>query len=175
MQKIDFTETINEKPSYFIYKIWEGFFREEIPRCEYYFHLFSDAYREQFGKDWDEMEDNVRIDCAKYHTIRRKLGTLQEDSEVVLVVNKGKFNEFIFTPTLFVHSIQQIYIIDEDEPEGFGFTVNIDGYIKTEAQIEQLALNDGFESLEAFKTYFKSKMINGSYEGKIIHWTKLKY
>ena len=62
-----------------------------------------------------------------------------------------------------------------NEPEGFGFTVNIDGIIRTDALIEQLAINDGFESLEAFKTYFKQKMINGSYEGFIIHWTRIKY
>ena len=34
----------------------------------------------------------------------------------------------------------------------------------------QLAINDGFESLKHFFEYF-----NEDFEGKIIHWTDLKY
>lgn len=117
-------------------------------------------------------DDNLQI-CPKYHTIRSKTDLLTEDCEAQLVINKGTAKEFTFTPTLYVRSIQQIWIINE--PEGLGFTVNIDGIIRNDTQIEQLAINDGFESLNAFKTYFKQKMINGSYSGFIIHWTRLKY
>lgn len=173
MQKIDFIEKLNEKPSYFIYKIWEGFFRNNLHRCDYYYNQFLDGYQLQFGKEWDNMDEDNLQSCPKFHTIRSKTRLLTEDCELQLVINKGTSNEFTFTPTLYVRSIQQIWIINE--PEGFGFTVNIDGIIRTDALIEQLAINDGFESLEAFKTYFKQKMINGSYSGFIIHWTNLKY
>jgi len=37
-------------------------------------------------------------------------------------------------------------------------------------EIEQLAINDGFDSLKDFMHWF-----NVDFEGKIIHWTKLKY
>ena len=173
MQKIDFIEKLNAKPSYFIYKIWEGFFHNNLHRCDYYYNQFLDGYQLQFGKEWDNMDEDNLQSCPKFHTIRSKTGLLTEDCELQLVINKGTSNEFTFTPTLYVRSIQQIWMINE--PEGFGFTVNIDGIIRTDALIEQLAINDGFESLEAFKTYFKQKMINGSYSGYVIHWTNLKY
>ena len=173
MQKIDFIEKLNAKPSYFIYKIWEGFFHNNLHRCDYYYNQFLDGYQLQFGKEWDNMDEDNLQSCPKFHTIRSKTGLLTEDCELQLVINKGTSNEFTFTPTLYVRSIQQIWMINE--PEGFGFTVNIDGIIRTDALIEQLAINDGFESLEAFKTYFKQKMINGSYFGYVIHWTNLKY
>ena len=173
MHKLDFSEKLNEKPSYFIYKIWEGFFHNNLHRCDYYYNQFLDGYQLQFGKEWDNMDEDNLQSCPKFHTIRSKTGLLTEDCELQLVINKGTPNEFTFSPTLYVRSIQQIWIINE--PEGFGFTVNIDGIIRTDALIEQLAINDGFENLEAFKTYFKQKMINGSYSGFIIHWTNLKY
>lgn len=37
-------------------------------------------------------------------------------------------------------------------------------------QIKQLAINDGFDSLESFYGYF-----NKDFSGKIIHWTDLRY
>lgn len=38
------------------------------------------------------------------------------------------------------------------------------------SQIEELAMNDGFESVDQFFAWF-----NKDWKGKIIHWTDLKY
>ena len=42
----------------------------------------------------------------------------------------------------------------------------------TTDEIEELAINDGFDSVADFWDYFSSY---GDFEGRIIHWTDLKY
>lgn len=47
--------------------------------------------------------------------------------------------------------------------------------ILNEEQIEELAKNDGFESVEAFWKYFEKTCRNNQYEFHIIHWTDKEY
>lgn len=49
-------------------------------------------------------------------------------------------------------------------------TVIVDGKILTPKKTEQLAINDGFESVDKFFEHF-----NKSAEYNLIHWTNLKY
>ena len=48
--------------------------------------------------------------------------------------------------------------------------VIIDGRYLNYDEIKILSLNDGFDSVQQFFKWF-----NKDFEGKIIHWTKLKY
>lgn len=61
----------------------------------------------------------------------------------------------------------QNFEIVYDEDLVFIFINNV---IAHQDQIEQLAKNDGFDSLEEFFKWF-----NGDFKGKIIHWTDFKY
>lgn len=51
-------------------------------------------------------------------------------------------------------------------------TVEVDGQFLAKSQIKELAVNDGFADEESF---FAFKMFQSDFEGKIIHWTALRY
>jgi hypothetical protein len=48
--------------------------------------------------------------------------------------------------------------------------VLIDGRVMSDETVKQLAINDGFDSVEDFFRWFGE-----NWSGKIIHWTKLRY
>lgn len=50
------------------------------------------------------------------------------------------------------------------------YTVKVDGRVLSREQVELLAINDGFDDLVEFLTWFSA-----DFKGKIIHWTKLRY
>lgn len=54
-----------------------------------------------------------------------------------------------------------VYVFDESTK--FGKKLN-------EEEISQLAINDGFDTVEDFKAYF-----NQDFRGKLIHWTDTRY
>lgn len=54
--------------------------------------------------------------------------------------------------------------------KGHDYLVRVDGHKLTPAEVEVLALNDGFDDLVSFLAWFKEDK-----KGKIIHWTKLRY
>lgn len=64
-------------------------------------------------------------------------------------------------------SVQPIIIKRFNEVE---FNVKIGERWLDSMEIEQLAINDGFDCLEDFMDWF-----NKDFTGKIIHWTNLKY
>lgn len=69
-------------------------------------------------------------------------------------------------------SVQAIEIIWYDV-DGCKYTIPsiyIDGRWLVYDEMKQLALNDGFDSLELFYAWF-----NTDFKGRIIHWTNLKY
>ncbi|MBS4041612.1 MAG: ASCH domain-containing protein [Flavobacteriales bacterium] len=66
-------------------------------------------------------------------------------------------------------SIQRIDIVRVDDYLEHTW-VFIDGKRLNEDQVQQLAWNDGFNSLIDFWMWFE-----GGFKGKIIHWTDLKY
>ena len=68
-------------------------------------------------------------------------------------------------------SIQKIKILwDNLPPNGEVVSISIDGNPIYLDELETLALNDGFEDISEFLNWF-----NEDFEGKIIHWTDLKY
>lgn len=51
-----------------------------------------------------------------------------------------------------------------------GSKIFIDGRILAADEIESLAINDGFDSVDEFRAWFSR-----DFHGKIIHWTHLQY
>ena len=71
----------------------------------------------------------------------------------------------------FCKSTQRINIIyDNIPPMGNVVNVLIDERPISWKELETLAINDGFEDVSEFLNWF-----NEDFEGKIIHWTDLKY
>lgn len=83
---------------------------------------------------------------------------------------------FRFAPSITVVSVQLIEIVYYTDREVLlndlppKKRVAIDGNILKEAEILQLAQNDGFDTVEEFFEYF-----NEDFTGKLIHWTDKKY
>ncbi len=71
-----------------------------------------------------------------------------------------------FAPVIQVKSTQKIKLIRENG----SFQLSIDGEYKSRNVMEEFAKNDGFNSIEELYEFLK-----GDFEGKIIHWTYLKY
>jgi len=78
----------------------------------------------------------------------------------------------LFAPSVIVERTQDIFITYFQGK----FEISIDDkYLNDWNQKVKLAYDDGFESFEDFSIYYKDKMKDGCFSGKIIHWTDLKY
>lgn len=180
---LSFSQQLNGKPTYFIEKIWECLPDKDID----VYDLIVMDYRIRFGKEWDGkyfINHNPKL-----HTIREdKKSRWGAGSDIHFVINSRTKNYFQFAPVIKCKSVQTIEIKDvshlpnvseygivlgypvKDMVFNLAFSVIIDGIPQTEGQITQLAINDGFDSVEDFFAYF-----NKDFKGVIVHWTDLKY
>ncbi|MGC3945328.1 MAG: hypothetical protein QM762_12580 [Chryseolinea sp.] len=79
----------------------------------------------------------------------------------------------VSTQRIQIMDTKKISLDEKGNDTSFGRmrTILIDGkFLRPTEKLEQLAINDGFNSLEHFFTWFPS-----NYSGKIIHFTKLRY
>lgn len=163
--KLSFGTHINDKPNYFIEKIWKG-----LTALSSYMERDYDRYQqrhiEKFDRNW-EGDTYTEFLEPKLHTIRKDREDIwHEGAEIAMVVYENTADEFQFAPALRCVSIQQIDI----DTTGTHSSIRIDGDLLDQEQMEQLATNDGFHAAEELITYF-----NGDFNGKLIHWTAKKY
>lgn len=159
-----YTEKTKGKANFFIEKIWNSLLLGMNPYLDY-----LAAYEEKYGKRWDgALKANQEI---KGHSIRVDKGNRWKVGSLIhFVINPYNKKRFQFAPVLPVKSIQKIIIERFINLDSLDCRVIIDGRNLKYVEIEELAFRDGFDSSEAFLDYFK-----GNFEGKIIHWTDLKY
>lgn len=110
---------------------------------------------------------------TKMHTIREDLndrwhaGRVAQFATGVRTKNYKQFDEREIVST------QRIFITAYDE-----VIVSINSKRLGLKELETLAINDGFDTLEQFEDFFinqLSKRIRKQMSGKIIHWTDFKY
>jgi hypothetical protein len=167
---LSFSQTINGKPNYFIEKIWNGLLYGNHGEYHYSYNVFLEEYREKFKNDWDGHPDNNLP--PKLHTIRLDPHNRWKPGNLIHPVIKpeGRFSAgFQFSPVIKCVSVQTIEILYFEPHKNRGF-VYVDGLLISGKYLQQLAINDGFDSIEDFFAYF-----NKDFTGKIIHWTDLKY
>lgn len=160
---LGFSQEINGNPSIFIEKIWASIILNKldgINKVQYY--VYANLYKNQFGKAWDSFMEEV---APKLHTIRSgkrwKAGDL-----IHFVVNAGSTTDFQFAPVLQCHSVQDFEI--KYTPQSEFPIVCIEG--KEIQLLQQWVINDGFDSVSGFFTYF-----NANFTGQLVHWTELIY
>lgn len=156
------------KPNYFVEKIWKGLQKSHLAsRSSYY--TYHNKYHEQLKSFWPD----APFLNPKLHTIREdKSNRWREGMDVHFVINNRTKNRFQFAPVIKCVSVQrieieystQIPILVIDNRHFFNPFLGID------EGMEELAINDGFPSIDAFFQYF-----NYDFQGKIIHWTDLKF
>ena len=148
------------KPTYFPEKIIRKMaFRDEVEdyACSEYSNI-----------DW-ELIGSIQ---TKIHTIREDAGNRwKAGNDIHMVINNRTKNRLQFAPVMKCVSVQKIEIHNHD---GKGVSlysfVKIDGRQLGWPEIDKLATNDGFDSVEDFFSWF-----NKDFKGKIIHWTDFKY
>lgn len=154
---LPFSKKINGKETFFVEKIWQSFDDEfTIDNIQYYEFV---GY--QFHKDSVDF-------VPKLHTIREdKNDRWQVGTNIDFFINVRQKSMFRFAPRLPVVSVQEIEFREYDEDN---FTISIDGKTLNEKQLNDLAINDGFDNVKDFLQYF-----DYDFKGKIIHWTDLRY
>lgn len=171
---LSFSTQINGHPNYFIEKIWDFLIENGIQTqkelSQYQFDHF-----EQFGKHWDGQ-------CIKHnpklHTIRRDEKDRWKAGNKINPVIKpnGRFSAgFQFAPTFPCISTQKIEMVYETnapniyiDKQPFYYHTRRNTFGKD--KMLELAINDGFNSVEDFFAYF-----NTDFKGKLIHWTDKRY
>ena len=143
----------NGSKTYFVEKILKG--------LEEKLSLDIKEYKESFSNRFNEALELSKP--PKIHTIREdKKNRWRRGNKIHFVVNNRTKNRFQFAPILEAQSIQIIEIR--------GGLIYVDNKQLNESEINSLAINDGFKSVEDFFKWFQS-----DFTGKIIHWSNLKY
>jgi len=173
---LSFSQIINKKPNYFVDKIWNGFIKNDLATISDY-QNYRDTYNNDFNKDFGE---NLVCSKPKIHTIREDNNNRwKAGNDVHFVINNRSSNRFQFAPIIKCVSVQSIEIrsmlMTASEysfisNEGVIFIVEIDGKRLRRSEIKSLAINDGFDTIQDFFSYF-----NKDFTGKLINWTDLKY
>ena len=157
------------------------FFVERILNNDHLLHSFLSIYdvnsiqefSKTFAKHDYEVDYSEFVLYKKIHTIRQdRRNRWKGGAEIEFTINEGTEKEFVFTKgeCISVQSIEIIYPDVERLPTLEKVIILIDGKPLNQAEKEQLAINDGFESLNDFYDYF-----DNDFKGKIIHWTNFKY
>lgn len=177
---LSFSTVINGKPNYFIEKIWAAIKLFKLTGIEsIQYHGYKTDFKEKFGNLWDGFEKFNFEEQAnpKLHTIRLDQNNRWGAGyDIHFVINNRTKNRFQFAPVIKCVSVHEIKIEHHESKAIAGIilhpfaSVTIDGKILRYESIKQLAINDGFDSVEDFFAYF-----NKDFTGKLIHWTDLKY
>lgn len=160
-----FKQVVHDRKTLFIERIWNYLLYESGESLHYTYNVFLEGYRHKFNRDWDGHPDNIVN--AKLHTIRWESWNVWKVGKTIHpIVNARTPNRFQFAPELTVKGIQRIWICHTKE----GSFVKIDGVAINSWTLYNLAINEGFESVDDFFAYYRNKLY-----GIIIHWTDLKY
>lgn len=164
---IPFSTHINGKPTLFPEKILKSLEHVEMRKSD---------------RKWmyDLMASGL-FDLDKQEHVLPKIHTLREDKHNRLLpgviidgfINSRTVNMLRIMPKVPIVSTQEVLITFKKETCEFFEkwpTIIVDNHVLSSKNVEQLAINDGFEDEESFFEYFK----NG-FQGKIVHWTNHRY
>jgi len=181
---LSFSTHINGQPTHFVSKIWNSLYNEGFD--DYHYSIYQMMWLEKFGTGG--IDDDLRNKRnPKIHTIRAdKSNRWKPGNKIHFVIKNRTPDRFQFAPVLTVKSVQKIDIVWSQKFDGNTGTVIVlidekeFGIITIWKQeinnlnnlqgLEELAVNDGFDSVKDFLDYF-----NDDFSGKIIHWTDHRY
>lgn len=169
--QLNFTTHINGKPNYFDFKILNGLQYANIITAKICADLFVKLCA---VKPLKELLPDFYIPEPKIHTLRKdENNRFKPGINLHLVINPYNKKRLQFAPLIKCTSVQKIHIsfwYNTDTEEFTTPLILVDDKELNKKQMQQLAINDGFDTLQDFLTYFK-----GGFNGKIIHWTNFKY
>lgn len=161
---------LSGKLTNFVEKIWTGFpIKQED---------WSKDYEKEFYKLYGNPHSPEGI-CPyqKIHTIRKdKSERWKVGNKIHFTIGARTKKHFQFAPVISVKSIQSIQIKPEKRHVVYQGTKVIDSPVFIDErplkakEIKELALNDGFDSVDDLFEWFDE-----DFQGKLIHWTCKKY
>jgi hypothetical protein len=159
--------TLSGRPTKFVSKIWKSISEDNLD--------FDTDQGMDIGSKLDrEVVDLIHHVKPKRHTIRRDEKQLWKAGNKIHPVTDNRTPErFQFAPTLECTGKERIIIVHPDmRSDRFKPFVVINGenIFPEDPRMKELAINDGFDSVEAFFDYF-----DDYFEGWIIHWTPIRY
>lgn len=166
------------QPNYFTNKIMKSMWENYPHETKAFILNRSSDERTRF----DEISPFEDISVYDQERLHPKLHTIREDPhnrwrpgmKIHPVINNRTKDRFQFAPTLECTGTQEIWI--RQSPMGERYANIKDPAVKSgwrvirNEEFAQLAINDGFPSVEAFFRWFGK-----DFKGKIIHWTDLRY
>lgn len=166
---LSFSTEINGKPNYLVEKIWKWLW--DNTDFEYGATWYEHGYQRLRPAKYIEQE-NIHFHKPKLHTIRRdEQNRWKAGNTVHPVIYNRTPDRFQFAPDFKCTGTQPIVIEWEDNCACIKVEAGENSYRYLSAfEMEELAINDGFESIKDFFAYF-----NVNFEGKIIHWSDIRY
>jgi hypothetical protein len=159
---LQFDKQLNGELTYFPEKITKSLIENEIFPDDDVLNFICSKY--------SIFNTTEFINCSpKNFTIRRDQEDFWNGNQIIEFSFDGKTLILPSVPVISVQEILMTYIQGR-------FEISIDDkYIWGWNSLRALAINDGFDSFTDFSIYYKNKMDNGVFTGKIIHWTHLRY
>lgn len=165
------TKTDDGKPTLFPEKVLDGLMRNNWIKVVDWWEIMKDSPYGQMA---------VGTFTPKLHSMREDIHDRWKPGMMIdFYTGVRTKSAYRFAPRVPVVSVQKVKILEYlmvdsktcyQLPDGRVFVVEVDGKRLTRAKIKALAINDGFETVEAFFEWF-----GAGWKGKIIHWTKLRY
>jgi len=168
---------MNGKPTYFVEKILRGIeiYKAPINLLNFWKYTGYDLFSKQHI-------------TPKIHTFREdKKDRWKAGNKIDFFINCRQKDMFRFAPVLPVVSVQEVFMTKRGNDLEItiakvgSYIGSDDSYLYHHAK-KELAINDGFDSLEEFNAYFLERINeqytetgNSWFSGKIIHWTDLRY
>jgi len=147
-------------------------FVEKIAQSLYYTKFkdwYDDNIDSNYGGKYEFKVARFLKAAPKIHSIRAdENNRWKEGTKIDFFINNRTKKMVRIAPQVACISVQNILIVSKLKHIVVSNTNRVKNL--SDSQIEQLALNDGFESAEAFFDYFKE-----DFGGKLIHWTKHRY
>lgn len=179
-----FSTQIKGQPTHFVSKIVIGLVRNNI--------ISAGKASELLNIPITDIKYSKQI--SKIHSTRNDVKDRWNTSRMIdFVINNRTKYRTVFAPRLPVISTQEVEIWNiKDLPAKLRsskskitltylqapagqhtqtFMIKIDDYWLPPGEMEQLAFNDGFNSIAEMIDWFS----NSSWKGKLIHWTDFKY
>lgn len=159
---LSFSKYLNNKPTYFVEKIWAGLLPEYrgaiiALQPDYLKATPNDPKIRMFG-----------MLKPKIHTLREDPSNRwKKDNKIHFVINNRTPYRFQFAPTIPCTNIQSVLI---DKHYGTPQIYIDEVLLRGDENYLQFANNDGFDSVEEFYDCFRI-----GWEGKLIGWTNHKY
>lgn len=182
---LGFSTEINGKPNLFVEKIYVGLYDEGLVSISKIAELAREPlnvvpdswkYIDTLRKAWGDYK-------GKIHTIRLdKHDRWKAGNMIHPVINNRTPKRFQFCPEIPCISTQYFQVLYEEgfptvyigntKEDWMPFYIEdkIEGIVYGSQDMNELAINDGFDSKEDFFEYF-----NADFTGKLIHWTPKRY